>query len=234
MGIELALLAAAAGASAYNTQRTARRQDRALANKIRTQGRKQQEADAKVNAELDTMRQSNPAQDRAATLAEYVNQVRANAGQMTALGRQAGNVSDAYAQAANDAALGVASETDARAGLMAVQDGVGRQRDREGRSMVGLGTELGLIRREADGLAYLDDLRISGIRRNPWLDAASQVLGGMAGSMGGKAGMDPTMAGAGSGLGNVSGIGAGLAGGTRYAPRPAIVDPFAAYGRGAR
>jgi hypothetical protein len=236
MGIELALMAAAAAASAYNTQRTAKKQDRALANKIRTQSRKQQEADSRVNAELDQMGRSSPAQDRAAALAEYVNQVRANAGRGTALGSQLGNVSNAYAKAADDAAMGVASDTSELAGLMATQDGVTRQRDREGRAMANLGTDLGLVRREADGLAYLDDLRINGIRRNPWIDAASQALSGLAGGMGAGAGRAAGSASASAatraGLGNVAGIGAGLAGGTRYGPQ--VNDPFARYGLGGR
>jgi len=231
MAVPLMLAAASAGASAYNTRRTERRQDRALADKIRTQGRKQQEADARVNAALDTMARSNPAADRAAALSEYVAQLQANRGNLSALGGQAGRVSDAYTEAASDAALGVAADTNARAGLMATQDGSGRMREREGRGQSRLGTDIGLIRREAEGLAALDEMRIRNIRRNPWLDAAATVLGAMAGSGVGAKTAASGMAGAKHGIGNVSGIGTGLAGGTRYAPERRAVDPFAGYGR---
>ena len=36
-------------------------------------------------------------------------------------------------------------------------------------------TDLSLIGREADGQAYLDKLKYDRIRRNPWLDALSEV-----------------------------------------------------------
>jgi hypothetical protein len=233
MAVPMLFAAAAAGVSAYNTNRTEKKKDRALAEKIRTQGKKQQEADAKVNAALDGMAGSNPARDRASALSEYVAQVRANQGNVNTLGAQTGRVSDAYAQAANDAALGVNTEVADTAGLMATQDGATRQRQREGRDQARLGTDIGLVRREADGLAYLDDMRIAGIRRNPWLDAASAVLGAMGGGMGAGAGAGAagSMAGASSGLGSVAGIGAGLAGGSRYAPKAGVADPFAKYGR---
>lgn len=236
MAVPLMMAAASAATSAYNTRRTAKKQDRALAEKIRTQGRKQQEADARVNATLDGMKGSNPAAERAAALSEYVAQVRANNGGQSGLGTQAGRTSDAFTEAAADAALGVTQATDRLAGQMATQDGATRQRQREGREQVGLGTDIGMIRREADGLAYLDDMRINAIRRNPWLDAASAVMGAMAGGMGAGAGAGGGMAGAANGLGNLAGIGAGLAGGSRYMPRPPVpisaANPFGGYGGG--
>jgi len=231
--VPLLLAGASTAASAINTRRTERRQDRALADKIRNQGRKQREADARVNAEIDSMAGSSGRADRSAALSEYVAQVAANRNNMNALGEQRGNVSDAYAQAARDASLGAAAETDARAGLMAVQDGAGRMRDREARNQVRLGGDLGLIRREADGQAYLDDMRVRSIRRNPWLDAAAAVLGGMAASgIGAGTGAASGRVATALGMGSPAGIGAGLAGGTRYAPPPAVFDPFARYGRG--
>lgn len=231
LAVPLLLAGGSAAASAYNTRRTEKKQDRALADKIRNQGRKQQEADAKVNATLDGMKGSNPAGDRAAALSEYVAQVQANKGNMNALGAQGGRTSDAYAQAASDAALGVASETADTAGLMATQDGATRMRVREGSDQARLGTDLGLVRREADGLAYLDDMRINSIRRNPWLDAASAVMGAMAGGMGGAgAGAASGATATSLGMGATGGIGAGLAGGSRYAPKRAApitaANPF--------
>lgn len=235
LAVPLMFAAAAAGTSIYNTRQTEKRQDRALAEKIRQQSKKQQEADARIAETLTGLQGSNPAVERAQALADYVAQVRANAAGMGALGQQGGAVSDAYARAAEDAAMGVSDYIGGQAELMARQDAAGRQREREGRTVAGLGTNLGLIEREARGQAMLDDMRVNSIRRNPWLDAASAVLGAMAGGMGaGAAAPAGGAAGSGlaSGLGSTAGIGAGLAGGTRYAQRPAIVDPFAAYGRG--
>lgn len=236
VAIPLALALGSAGVSAYNTRRTEKKKDRATAEKIRTQGRKQQEADARVNATLDKMAGSNPAGDRQAALSEYVAQVQANRGTAGAIGAQGGRVSGAYADAAADAALGVNAATAEQAGLMATQDGATRMRQREGSEQAGLGTDIGMIRREADGLAYLDDMRINSIRRNPWLDAASAVLGGMSSAGVGAgigAGAKSAAAAKAAGMGGTAGIGAGLAGGSRYAPmRVAPVNPFARYGGG--
>lgn len=234
LAIPIMMSVAAAGVSAYNTNQTAKKQDRATAEKIRRQGQKQREADARVNASLDEAAASNAAGDRAAALNEYVAQVRANRGNMTALGNQAGRVSGAFEDAANDAAMGVAAETGDRAELMATQDGATRMRDRENRGQVRLGGDLGLIRREADGLAYLDDMRIRNIRRNPWLDFASAALGALAGAGAGgaAAGAGSGAAATGMGMGSTAGIGAGLAGGTRYLQAAQTSNPFAMYGRG--
>lgn len=214
MAVPMLLSGASAAANVANTRRTERRQDRALADKTRRQGQKQREADARVNATLDTMARSRPHSDRAAALSEYVAQVAANRGNMAGAAGQAGRTSDAFADAASDAALGVAAETSERAGQMSIQDGAGRQREREGRDQVRLGGDIGLIRREADGLAYLDDMRIRNIRRNPWLDAAASVLGGMAAS-----GVGVKSAPGGSGMAGAAGWGG--------APRSAAPVNFA-------
>lgn len=237
LAIPLMLAGGSAAASAINTRRTAKKQDRAAAEKIRNQGRKQQEADARVNATLDGLKASNPQAERAGALAEYVAQLRANNGGQSGLGTQVGRTSDAFADAAADAALGVSETTGRLAGQMATQDGATRQRQREGRDQVALGADIGMIRREADGQAFLDDMRINSIRRNPWLDFASAALGSLAGAgaasaaAGGKSGALTGMAGAANGLGSLGGIGAGLGGGTRYLKAAQANNPFAMYGR---
>ncbi|WP_287278531.1 hypothetical protein, partial [Ralstonia sp.] len=194
LAIPLVMAAASAATSAVNTRRTERRQDRLMADGIREQARKQRQVDARINSELDGLTKSSAARDRADALSEYVAQIAGNRGNIAALGNQAGRVSDAYADAASDAALGVADETEARAGLMAIQDGSGRQRQGEGRAQTRLGGDIGLLSGEAGGLDRLNRMRVAGVRRNPWLDFASAALGALAG-----AGAGGAAAGAGSG-----------------------------------
>lgn len=178
--VPIGMAVAGAGAGAINTRRTARRQDRALADSIRNQRASQRQMDASIAQQLTDMQGSRQAGDRAAALSEYLAQLQAAAGGMAAPGVQVGRTSDDFQDAVQAAALGAAEAVNTRAGQMATQDATERMRTREASSQRRLAEELGLFEREARGQARLDQMRIEGIRRNPWLDAASGVLSGLA------------------------------------------------------
>ena len=89
---------------------------------------------------------------------------------------------DAFREDAASAAGRVQAGAADSAGLLSRIDAPGLQRQGEAFSYGRLGTDLGLINREAKGQAFMDDLRLKAIRRNPWLDAASSLMGGAAGA----------------------------------------------------
>lgn len=186
--VPMLMSAASAGVSAYNTNRTARRQDAALADSIRNQANKQREADAKVNDEVARLKESRSSTDEAQRAGDYARQLIRNRAAMTSgLNPTVGGaaVQSDSAQAAQ-AAQSLADQT---AGLMAMQDSAGMQRQREGFDFGRLGTDLGLIGRESSGQQYIDQARMRAIQRYPWLDIGSGILGGAAGAFSG--GFDP-------------------------------------------
>lgn len=182
--VPLLMSAASAGVSAYNTNKTAKRQDAALADSVRNQAGKQREADAKVNAEVARLKESRSATDETQRAGDYARQlIRNRAAMMNGLNPTVGGaaVQSDSAQAAQ-AAQSLADQT---AGLMAMQDSAGMQRQREGFDFGRLGTDLGLIGRESSGQQYIDQMRMRAIQRNPWLDIGSGILGGAAGAFSG-------------------------------------------------
>jgi hypothetical protein len=62
------------------------------------------------------------------------------------------------------------------AGLLSRIDAPGRQRQREGFGFGRLASDLGTIGRASAGDDFLTQLRLRGIRENPWRQAAASVL----------------------------------------------------------
>lgn len=186
--VALALAAAASGASYYNTQQTAKKQDREAAAGIRKQSARQREADGAVDKAIDKQTMSTGADEKAGVLDQYMQQVKAaKAGSLGGL-NQAGNLSDAARTAEADASLGVGNFGTKIAGLMAAMDAPQLQRQNEALSRANTAVDLDGIGRNAEGDAFLNQMRMQGIRRNPYLDAFSSFAGGAAGSVGGGAG----------------------------------------------
>lgn len=201
--IALALAAAAAGTSYYNTQKTTKNADNALALQIRNQGKKQGEADAKVNSEVDKLKASNSADERAKSLAGYLDTLKTGKQQLEA-GLTPNYGSAAFQADAAKSAQGVEDFAANRAGLLSRMDAPIDQRRGEGYDYGRLSTDLGLIGREASGQNFLDELNVKRkSQRNAGLDALSALLGGAAGGvagMGAGAAASPAATGAGNGL----------------------------------
>lgn len=187
--VAMAVMAAAAAAQAAETQRVARKQDGQAADAIRNQSAKQREADAKVNEEVGKLQGSSSGDEKAKRMADYSAMLRRNkavqGGGLSApiVGSQAFRND---AAAAND---DVQREGMATADLMARIDAPGMQRQGEGFGFGKLATDISMIGRESRGQAFLDDLKLRAIRRNPWVDVAAGVASSMAGAMGGGGGM---------------------------------------------
>lgn len=182
VGIALATLAV----GAYQQDRVADRQDDQAAAAIRTQSMLQRKADAKVNEQVQNLESSTAEDERAQRMDSYMDTMRANRGKLQA-GLTPTFGSEAFRQdAANDVAdvQQYAADT---AGLMSRIDAAGMQRQGEAFGYGKLATDIGLIGRQSAGEDFMSRLRMSTIRRNPWIDAAVQAGGAYANSKAGSA-----------------------------------------------
>ena len=178
---------AAAGASAYNTQQTAKRQDNAAAEGIRKQAENQRRATANVNKTVEQVGKSSAEPDRMQAREQFLTAIRQRAGQARQ-GMGATGLSSAYDQLAGSEAANAEQYALGQAGNLATIEGATRQRQREGNAFGDLGMNLDAMSGDVRGDQFLTDLRVRGIRRNPWIDAASAAAGGIAGGYGGGGG----------------------------------------------
>ncbi len=163
---------AAAAASQYNTQQTAKKQDNALAIDLTNQGRKQKEADSKVNAEVAKLQGSTADASRRKSLDDYTQTLmRGRKNTDAGLTQSIGSGAFQADQAA--AVQGVDAYGAHNADLMSRIDAPVMQRQGEAFDYGHLGTDLELVKRQAAGQEFLDKLRYSRIQRNPWIDAAA-------------------------------------------------------------
>lgn len=183
--VPLALTALAAGGQYYNTQQTAKRQDNTLASQLRNQAETQREADARVSDLIAQRGESSSEGERTGTLNQYLAQARQAQGAANAGFSQSGAVSDAYRQASNDAAMGVSDYAAKTADLMSRMDAPVLQRQREALDGARFETDLNQIKRTGAGQDFLSQLKLQSIRRNPWIDAGSQLASGAAGGIAG-------------------------------------------------
>lgn len=189
--VPLAIAAVGAGTQYYNTEQTAKKQDRTLASQIERQGQDQRKIDQRTQKLLAEAQASNPEAEKASALASYVDQLqRNNAG--GAINQGAGGFSKAYREDAADAALGLGDYGQQMAGLLSRMDAPTRQRQNEGVLFNNAATDIGLLKRNSAGQDYLDQLRLQSIRRNPWLDAAANAMVGYGtAAAGGGGGWEP-------------------------------------------
>lgn len=174
---------AAAGASAYNTQQTAKRQDNAAAEGIRKQAENQRRATANVNKTVEQVGKSSAEPDRMQAREQFLTAIRQRAGQARQ-GMGATGLSSAYDQLAGSEAANAEQYALGQAGNLATIEGATRQRQREGNAFGDLGMNLDAMSGDVRGDQFLTGLRVNGIRRNPWIDAAAAAANGYAsGSM---------------------------------------------------
>jgi hypothetical protein len=152
MGVEvmtaLAIAAASAGASAYNTKRTEKKQDSALATSLRNKAASQREADAKVGDEVTRLQGSRAEDSRRKALEQYMDTLRQNKGSAES-GLTPAIGGEAFAADSAGAAQGVQDYAQRSADLMSKVDAAGMQRQTEGASYGHLGTDLNLIKRSS-------------------------------------------------------------------------------------
>lgn len=198
--IPLAISAAAGGAQLYNQDRVASRADRIAAQGIRQQGARQRDVNARVDQEVSRIEGSDPARDREVANAQFMEQLRrsrAAAGGGTPVVGASSRYNDEVAD--SDAAV---QTTAARvADLMARARAPYLQREREAQGFDRLRSDVGMIDRAAQGDAFLNQLRLRGVRANPWIDALAGVAQGYA---------NARLMGAYTGKGVADGVGQGM------------------------
>lgn len=176
--VPLLLTALGTAAQVYNTNRTLSAQDNEAARGIRRQSDIQRRADARVNAEVDTLAQSSNADERAQRMQDYLKTL-GTARQKTEAGLDNEALGSAFNEAGDKAKGELAAEGSTRANLMSGIDAPGLQRQGEAFGFGNLATDVGLIGRESAGQQFLTDLRMRSQRRNPWLDFGGSALQGL-------------------------------------------------------
>ncbi|MBE2259508.1 MAG: hypothetical protein IAE88_11655 [Rhodobacteraceae bacterium] len=201
MGIGLGLNLAGAGLDYLNKRKTAKAQGRILAEQTAQQAARQAEADQAIAGLLAQRAGSSAAPLRGAIGDEYLGQVLAAMPNATPGLNQVGALSNAYRNMAGAAATGVGDYGTRMASLMARMDAPTRQRVQEGQQEDRLRSTLGLIGRQSDSDRYLAELRLRGVKPNPWMSAASSLLGAAGSAVGSRAGGGFGSPGAGGGMG---------------------------------
>ncbi len=182
--LALAAAAAAAGTSYYNAQNTARKQDDSAAASIRNQNKQQERADQKI-ADLVKANQGSNSQDEQAQFNNAYLQTLQQGSQKSGFNQGAGGFSDVYRQDVANAAKATDQYGVDRAGLLSRIDAPTEQRRNEGVMFDDTRNSLLGIDRDAKQQAFLDQLKLSSIKENPWLGALSAGLSGYAGAAGG-------------------------------------------------
>jgi hypothetical protein len=186
--IELALAAAAAGTEYYNTEQTAKRQDRQAAQSILNQTNLQKKANARVQQTIQKAQTSNASDARAQRLSDYMhtlNQAKARTTAGLSNPLVGGQAFQADSAAAANQAENYGAQT---AGLLSRIDAPGVQRQQEGFDYGQLATDLGLLQNQSSGQAFLDRLKQASIRRNAKLDLAAGLMSAAGGAVGGSGG----------------------------------------------
>lgn len=177
------IAAAIAAASAVDQNQTMRRQDRDAASGIRQNMALQEQANQKIAQTIQQQAQSNPADAMASQNDKYLQQLQQQ--QQLAQQRLArGGLGSAW-QAQADRAIGnEMGYANRLAGLMSAVDAPSLQRQQEGFHFGDLGTDIGLIGRDASGNATMAGNKARSRTANPWLREASQGASAWAGALG--------------------------------------------------
>lgn len=178
--------AVATGASIYNTNRTAKKQDQALAAGIRKKAEVQRRADSRIASELTQLEGSTSADEQRSTLDQYQNALRGTDQQAQA-GQALSGLSKEYDLATGAAQQRTKGYVDQVANSLSRIDAAGLQRQGEGMRVADLGTDLRVLGREGEGIDYLSNLKAQSIRRNPYIDALSSALNSYGGGLTGAA-----------------------------------------------
>lgn len=201
------LVALALSAYEYSDkQKTLRKQNDITTNAIIQRNRTRDEEAAAIKAASDKIGQNNAQKPIAAATQSYLSDLQNANPNSTQQAPATGAMSQAYQQAAGAANADVANKAKTAAGLMAITDAPGVQRQGE-QSLIGqLGLNLSGINIGANDATNLAQMRARGVQDNPWIAlaaaAARSYAGGKAGSGGGSSGSS-------SGLGGYGGSGGG-------------------------
>lgn len=191
--LALAAAAAAAGTSYYNTTQTAKKADNVAAEGIRTQAANQRKANARVGQTIEQIGGSDASAAKKTAGKQYLDAVQARMGQANRGLTRAGLSAD-FNERAGGAVAANEDYGKVTADLMARMDAPVLQRQHEGDVVGNTGMDLSALGSKIQGDAFLNQIAMGGVRRNPFLDAASAALNGYA-SAGGSLGTTAAPAG---------------------------------------
>lgn len=185
--IPLAISALGAGATAYDQNRVARQQKEEATDLMKTQQRKQFQADALLNENTAALGQSSPEEERQKAMAGFLETLRANAG------NAAGTSTDVasggrYGEDAAAAKADIQNYGTNRSDMLSRIVAPSRQRQNERFAIGRTADEVSGVSRDADAERFLSQLRMQSIRANPWITAGGQVAQGVATGMAAGAG----------------------------------------------
>lgn len=181
LAVPLLISGAATGAQVLNQEAAARRADRLTAMGIRQQGLRQREVNTRVDDQIGQIAGSNPAAEEQQANAQYMEQLRRSRAQARGAPGVPG-ASDRYVEDVGAGDAMVDSTAGRVAQLMARANAPLLQRDRELQGLDRLRSDVGVIGRASEGDAFLNQLRVRGVRPNPWVNAAAGVAQGYAGA----------------------------------------------------
>lgn len=184
--VPLVLSAVSAAGTAYNTKRTADRQDSEAAAGIKKQAETQRQANALLGKTIQDTLQSTSAPEKATAQQQYIDQVMNSMGQANAGLTQQG-LSEDFSQRAGGAQVANADYGATTADLLARMDAPVLQRQREGNAFADTGMDLSVLQGNVAGDQFLTDMRMKGIRRNPYIDIMAGLMSGAAAGYGGGA-----------------------------------------------
>lgn len=181
--IPLVMAALGTGVSVYNQNQTAKKQDNTLAQQIRDQQAIQQKANSRTSQLINQQSQQTDQPQKQASQAQFANQLAANQPEALNPLKSVGAVSDAYKSAGANAAQGITSYGNNQADLLSSIAAPGQQRRENQKNLDDYSTDIGNLKTQLGGQDFLSQLKLQGIRQNPYLSAASGLLGAGAGAM---------------------------------------------------
>lgn len=178
--VAVAVAAAAALTTAYNTRQTAKKQDAALAEGIRQQAKIQKRGNQQISDSLSKLEKSRSGTEQAGALEQYRQALRGTDAQARS-GQAVEGLSEAYDEATRAGTATAQGNVGNIADLLSRIDAPSLQRQREGIGVADLGLNLSTLGRDARGADFLARMKAQNIRRNPWLDAAASAMNAYAG-----------------------------------------------------
>jgi hypothetical protein len=189
--IPIALAAAGAGVNQVNTNRTAKKRDRDIAQGIRDSSAQQQKADSAINENLDELSESRAAPFKDKLQDSFIQRIRANQALGTDNIDSVGGTSDAFKRGSTKAKTGAIDYAGVIADLLSSVDAAGNQRTAERKSSNNTGMDLLKFKRNSEQDSFLAQMRAARHRDNPLLAILGAGLSGAAvgGGFGGGGGV---------------------------------------------
>lgn len=181
--IPLVATALSAGATAYGTNKVAKKQDSIAAEGIRTQAETQRRVNARLNKTLQDTAASTGEDSRKKSNVTYLDAIRRKLAEGTS-GLQQRGISDEYDQAATGAAGTANDYAGTIAGLLSRIDAGTQQRQSEANMMGDFQFDTAPLGSNVQGDQFLNNMRLQAVRRNPYIDLAAGAAQGYASGYG--------------------------------------------------